>query len=144
MLRLSLYSRAVDSNELYKLLSITVRRELVKCEKHVKVPRGAKLMSHGEIPENVIIIEQGSAEICLPAGEKEVHLAFAGPGKVLGLQTIVAGVSPEVDVTSLEPCTLALIPLNEFRTLLKHHPAISRAISRILSTDLKAAENVLR
>lgn len=132
------------TNELYELLSATICRELLSLEKQIKVPGGAKLVGYGVPPENVIIIKQGTAQVSVQTGQKEVRLALAGRGKVLGLHTLVSGTWPGIEVRSQEPCTLGLIPLQEFKRVLKRYPEIYRAISRILTADLKTAENVLR
>jgi CRP-like cAMP-binding protein len=131
-------------NELYQALGPEVRRELQAREEEIAAPTGTKLISQGITPEYLIIIKKGSVEISVPAGPRAVFLAVAGEGKVLGLRAIVAGVVPEIDVTTMEECRIGLIQKHKFLEVLKAHPEIYFAISKVLSADLKAAERLLR
>jgi len=132
------------ANELYQSLSAEVLQELRKYEKKMTVPAGAKLITQGIRPEHLIVVDQGSVEISIPAGGQAIFLAVAGQGKVCGLRSIVGGVLPETDVTTLEPCEITLIPDVPFNAVLKQHPEMYFAIAKVLSGDLKTAETILR
>ena len=131
-------------NELYRSLTPAIREELSRLEEQAIVPAGTKLISHTAIPGYLIVIEQGSVEISVPAGERTVSLSVAGRGKVLGLRPVVAKVLPEIDATTLEQCTIRRIAGDTFLELLRQHPEMYVAISKILSTDLNEAERLLR
>ena len=140
------------SNELYDSLAPETCQELIEAEEETTVPAGARLVTHGEPLESLIIIKQGSVEISVPAGARAIFLAVAGRGKVLGLRGIVAevlpeiqgGTLPEIDVTALEECKIATIARGRFSELLRQHPEIYFGISKVLSGDLKTAERCLR
>lgn len=131
-------------NELYKSLSPAARDELSGHEKQATVPAGRKLISQDAIPEHLIVIEQGSVEISVPAGKRAMPLSVAGEGKVLGLRPIVAGVLPEIEATTLEECRISLISRQDFLRVLSQHPEMYFAIAKVLSTDLNAAQRFLR
>jgi CRP-like cAMP-binding protein len=134
----------VELNELYQSLAPNIREELRKHEQEVTAPPGTKLISQGIAPEHLIIISKGSVEISVPAGSRAIFLAVAGEGKVLGLRGIVSDVLPEIDVTTLENCRIILIPREKFLEVLKAHPEIYFAVSKVLSGDLQTAERLLR
>ncbi len=92
----------------------------------------------------MIIVDKGSVEISIPAGGHTISLAVAGKGKVCGLRSIVGGVLPEIDVTTLEQCEVTLIPAGIFTGMVERHPEMYFAIAKVLSGDLKAAETILR
>ncbi len=132
------------SNELYQSLPAEIRQELRKYETKVTVPPGVKLVTQGICPENLIIVDQGSVEISVPAGVRAIFVAVAGRGKVYGLRCIVGGVMPEIDVTTLEQCEITLIPGSAFVGILQEHQEMYFAIARVLSSDLKTAQTLLR
>ena len=133
-----------SSNELYGPLSPEIRAKLAIHEQSSSIPAGERLISHGEYPQYLTIVNSGSAEISLPTGSRTVPVAVAGKGKVFGLRTLVSGTPSEIDVTALGECQLTLIPAVYFLEVLKQHPQMYLAIAQVLSADLKMAEGFLR
>lgn|SRR5579864_2837847 len=131
-------------NELYKSLSPAVRDDLSRLEKRAIVPAGTKLISEAVAPERVIVIERGSVEISVPAGERAMSLNVAGEGKVLGLRSIIAGAVPEIEATTLEECAISFISRQDFLKVLEQNPEMYFAIAKVLSADLNTAERFLR
>jgi len=107
-------------------------------------PIGSRLVTQGIRPEHLIIVDYGLVEISISAGSQSISLSVAGQGKVLGLRSIVGGVLPEIDVTTLEQCEITLIPDVAFAGVVKEHAEIYFAIAKVLSGDLKRAEVILR
>lgn len=132
-----------SSNELYDPLSPEIRAKLAAHEQSSTIPVGQRLISHGESPQHLTIVNSGSVEIALPTKRRTVPVAVAGKGKVFGLRTLVSGNPSEVDVTALEECQLTLIPAAYFLEVLKQHPQMYLAIAQVLSTDLRMAEGFL-
>lgn len=132
------------SNELYDPLSPEIRAKLAACEKTCTVPAGKRLISHGEYPRHLTIVDSGSVEISIPTAKRTIPVAVAGKGKVFGLRTLVSRKPSEIDVTALEECRVTLVPAEHFLEVLKQHPPMYLAIAQILSTDLKMAEGFLR
>ena len=131
-------------NELYASLSPAVRDELSKYEEEILVPEGTTLISRSVAPEHVIVLQQGAVEISVPAGDKVLPLSIAHSGKVLGLRAIIAGALPEIEVRTVEECKILRIPKESFLEVLKQHPELYFAISKVLSADLNVAERFLR
>jgi CRP-like cAMP-binding protein len=121
-----------SSNELYELLSPDIAQELRKHEKYTTVRPGTKLVGHGDLPKDLIIVNTGSVEISLAAGSQMISIAVAGSGKVLGLRPVISGASSEIEATTLEECSVSFVPKQQFLEVLKQHPEIYIAIARIL------------
>ena len=134
----------IEPNELYTGLAPAVVEELTRHEERETVPAGTKLISQGTMPDHLIFIERGTVEISVPAGDKALCVSIVGSGKVLGLRAIVASVVPEIDATVREQCGIVRIPKRIFLEVLKQHPEMYFAISKVLSNDLNTAERVLR
>ncbi|HWZ42908.1 MAG TPA: Crp/Fnr family transcriptional regulator [Candidatus Saccharimonadales bacterium] len=131
-------------NELYANLSDEVRQELAQHEQPLAVARGKSLVRCGAPSDQIIILNSGSAEITVPAGDKTLSLGIAGPGKVLALQPVLSGEPSHTNVTCLEDCEVKLLSKGAFLGVLQRNPQMYFAIVRILSTDLTAADDVIR
>src|SRR5947209_3782268 len=133
-----------ETNELYETLSAEVREVLLKLEQVSTFPAGAQLIAQNVAPEHVIILNQGSVEISVPAQGKTISMALAGNGKVFGLRSVVSGELPEINVICLEECTVTLLPRAGFLRTLKQYPQVYFAVAKVLSADLKLAQDLLR
>jgi CRP-like cAMP-binding protein len=137
-------SMTTIANELYANLTPHVQHELAGQERAATVPEGSKLLTSGDVPEQLIILVSGSAELTIPAAGKPLSLGTAGPGKVFGLRSIICGENQEIDVTCLEECEIVLLPGEAFLQLLRGNPQMYFAVVKVLSADLKKAHGVLR
>src|SRR5207248_144722 len=67
---------------------------------------GATLMSQGEAPGRVIVIEDGRAKVtAITEDGRELVLAFSGPGDLLGELSALGGSPRVATVRALEPLT---------------------------------------
>ena len=65
---------------------------------------GATLMSQGEAPGRVIVIEDGRAKVtAITEDGRELVLAFSGPGDLLGELSALGGSPRVATVRTLEP-----------------------------------------
>jgi CRP-like cAMP-binding protein len=131
-------------NEFYAGLSAGIRKKLENCEQDIRVPRGYKLIQHGVPPGRLIILSAGTVEISVPSTGDDVVLETAGAGKVFGMRAVVSGEVPEINATCLEPCDIAVIPGQVFAALLRDNPQMYFAVAKVLSTDLKIADRLIR
>src|SRR5436309_11707801 len=140
------YSLSIDreTNELYEWLAAEVRETLHRLEQVSTVPAGAHLVTFHVAMEYVTILNQGSVEISVPAQGKTISMALAGNGKVFGLRSVVSGELPEINVICLEECTVTLLPRAGFLRTLKQYPQVYFAVAKVLSADLKLAQDLLR
>lgn len=132
------------TNELYAGLTTELRNELQKHEEEVKVPQGYKLIEYGVRPERLVILNSGTVEISVTSGGNEVFLGTAGPGKVFGMRAAVSGEAPEINVTALDECELSIIAGDDFASALRNFPQIYFAVAKVLSADLKIADQLIR
>lgn len=132
------------ANELYTGLPAELRKELEGHEQDMKVPRGYRLLEHHVPAGRLIILNSGVVEISVPCGGREVLLSKAGPGKVFGMRAAISGEVPEINVTCLEECQIAVIPAEIFNGLLRDNPQMYFAVARVLSGDLKIADQLIR
>ncbi|SRR6266481_5261350 len=148
------YKRPVDvgpmtssselTNELYAGFSEQVRRELGKHEQAATVPRGTRLLECGASPDQLIILNSGYAETSILVAGQARSLGIARPGKVFGLRSIIAAVPPETSVTCLEECEVVFLPKAAFLNVLRQNPRMYFAVVKVLSSDLAAADRVIR
>jgi CRP-like cAMP-binding protein len=133
-----------STNDLYAPLSAEMRHKLQECEQTKTIASGTRLISHGVPPAYLFIINSGSVEVSLPSVARHITVAVAGTGKVFGLHALVSGELPKLDVTSLEDCVVTLIPKDKFTDILQKNPQIYFAVAKVLSQDLKMADELLR
>lgn len=131
-------------NELYTGLPAELRKELERHEQDVKVPRGYRLIQHHVHAGRLIILNSGTVEVSVPCGGHEVLMGTAGSGKVFGMRAAVSGEVPEINVTCLEECEIAVIPAEDFNSILRDNPQMYFAVARVLSADLKIADQLIR
>lgn len=132
------------TNELYAGLSTELRQELASHGQAVTVPPGTKLLLCGTCPGQLIILNSGSAEISVLVAGKPLSLGVARTGKVFGLRSIIAGAPPDTNVTCLEQCDVTLVPQRAFLDILQRQPQMYVAVAKVLSSDLAAADSVIR
>jgi CRP-like cAMP-binding protein len=131
-------------NELYAGLPEAVRQELDVHDKAETVARGTRLVEKGVIPQGLIILNSGTAEITLYVAGKERSIGVAGPGKVFALNSIMTGTVPETTVTCLEECRVTIVSRDLFLEALERHPEMYFAVVKVLSADLAKANSLIR
>jgi CRP/FNR family transcriptional regulator, polysaccharide utilization system transcription regulator len=132
------------TNELYSNVPVDVQQELTEEAKSGTASQGSKLIQHGVSPSRLIFLDSGSAEITVPVAGKPISLGTVGPGKVLGLRSVMCGEVPEIDVTCLEDCEITLLSSDTFLDVLRRNPQMYFAVVKILSADLKTVQSFLR
>jgi CRP-like cAMP-binding protein len=132
------------ANELYEMLSPELRAELCGVAQTSNVPRGACLIQHGLPPDHLVIVNSGKVEITLHCARAAASLGNSEAGKVFGMRALLSGELPEIDVTCTEPCSITKVPRDVFLALLKAHPEIYFAVAKVLSSDLRIADRILR
>ena len=132
------------TNELYANVPADVQQELTEEAKSETARQGTKLIQHSVSPGRLIFLDSGSAEITVPVGGKSISLGQVGPGKVLGLRSIMCGEVPEIDVTCLEDCKISLLSSETFLDVLRRNPQMYFALVKILTSDLKTVQSFLR
>jgi CRP-like cAMP-binding protein len=136
--------QSAAANELYEMLSPEVRAELVKAERSLTVPEGTTLIQQGVPPENLVIINSGKVAVSLNCMRGAASVDYSEPGKVFGMRALVSGELPEINVTCVESCSITVVPRDAFLSLLQDKPEIYFGVAKVLSSDLKIADRILR
>jgi len=132
------------ANELYASLSSDVIEALRESECPVTMNAGAHLIRHGEDPHQLVIISSGEVVISLPSRGASVVLGAAGPGKVLGLRSLISGELPQIDARCACDCKVTTISKNRFMDAVKKHPQLYLGIAKVLSADVEFAQAYLK
>jgi CRP-like cAMP-binding protein len=133
-----------NTNELYAMLRAELRHELAQHEQSFNAPKGETLITHGVLPDHLVILNSGTVCVSVPSPQRTVYLTTGQEGKVFGMRAAISGELPETDVTCVEPCNITLLPRDVFLDLLKSHPEIYFAVAKVLSADLQIADRILR
>jgi CRP/FNR family transcriptional regulator, cyclic AMP receptor protein len=103
--------------------------------------RGATLMNQGEAPGRVLVIEEGRAKIsAITEDGRELVMAFAGPGDLLGELSALGGSPRVATVRALEPLCAMAIASVDFEAFLDAHPRVALVILRVVIARLRAAD----
>lgn len=102
---------------------------------------GATLMSQGEAPGRVIVIEDGRAKVtAITEDGRELVLAFSGPGDLLGELSALGGSPRVATVRALEPLTALAIARGQFEAFLDANPRVALVILRVVIARLRDAD----
>lgn len=133
-----------SKNQLYAQLPWKVCQELASHEQRLTVSGGTSLVRTGVPMDHLVVLDSGSAEMYVPTGGKALSLGIAGPGRVLGLQSVLSGEAPPTSVICRELCDVTLIPKEVFLGVLRKNPQIYFNVVRILSIELSTADHAIR
>jgi len=126
------------------MLSPEVRAEMVKAERSMTVPEGTTLIRQGVPPESLVIINSGKVAVSLNCLGGAASFDCSEPGKVFGMRALVSGELPEANVTCVESCSITVVPREVFLSLLRDKPELYFGVAKVLSSDLKIADRILR
>jgi CRP/FNR family transcriptional regulator, cyclic AMP receptor protein len=127
------------------LFSTLNKKELValaqSCqERTYKV--GTTILSQGDTGVGLYVLKSGKVRIIQgnnPDRAEEV-LGTAGPGDVLGEMALLDDLPRSASVEAIEDVTALLLPVWEFRSILRNNPDIALKLLGVLSRRLRKAE----
>lgn len=130
--RVELFS-GLDKKELHTLAE--------SCQER-KYSAGTRIMSQGDTGVGLYIITSGKVRITHSSGpdQPEEDLGTAGAGDVLGEMALLDDLPRSASITAVEDVTALLLPVWEFRTVLRNHPEIALKLLAVLSRRLRKAE----
>jgi CRP/FNR family transcriptional regulator, cyclic AMP receptor protein len=103
--------------------------------------RGATLMSQGEAPGRVLVLEKGRAKVtAITEDGRELVLAFSGPGDLLGELSALGGSPRVATVRALEPLSALALASADFEAFLDSNPRAALVILRVVIARLRAAD----
>ena len=100
-------------------------------------PRGAVLFAEGQRPRGVYILCEGRAKISMASAEgKTLVLKIAGPGDVLGLNSVLMDNPALATAETIDRCRIDFVSREDFITLLESDRMAYAGIARALSQEL--------
>jgi len=106
--------------------------------------RGQAIVHERQIADRVVILHSGRAKVVVatPSG-RDVILAFADPGEIVGELAALDHEPRSASVVALEDVEALCLSVDDFRTFVADHPAASLALMRSLSRRLRYADSKL-
>lgn len=117
------------------------RRALLACGTVRIWPRGTALFHERQASDRVIVIRQGRVKIVAMTEEgREVLLAIAGPGDVVGELSALDGRPRSATALAVDEVEAITLPPDELVSLLEGSPQASLAVVRQLASRLRDAD----
>ncbi len=111
------------------------------CQERV-YPAGTTLFSQGDTGVGLYILKSGSVRILQAnspdRAEKELGIMYAGD--VLGEMALLDDLPRSASAIAVDDVEAVLLPVWEFRSILRNHPDISVKLLSVLSRRLRKAE----
>jgi CRP/FNR family transcriptional regulator, cyclic AMP receptor protein len=119
--------------------------ELNRIKHTTSYPEGAVALMEGQAPRGVYIVCQGRVKLMTTNAEgKTLIVKIAGPGEVLGLQSVVTNTPYELTAETLQPCQLAFVARDQFLKFLRMHGDACLRATQHLSGDCQSAYEMIR
>ena len=105
----------------------------------VEFPAGAVIITEGQEGDHMYVVMEGEVSITL----KEMHLATASPGEIVGEMALINSDIRSATVTAKTDCVLACIDQSSFKSLLQHVPEFTLHVMNVLADRLKIAFEII-
>lgn len=128
--------------ELFSSLDKKELQTLAKSSQERTYSAGTKLFSQGDSGSGLYILKSGKVSISQHSGtqgaEKEINTV--GAGETLGEMALLDDQPRSATVTAVEDVTALLLPVWEFRGVIKAHPDIALKLLATLSRRLRKVQ----
>lgn len=127
-----------------KLFSSLNKKELQTLAKSCQertYKSGTKLFSQGDSGSGLYIVKSGKVSITQHSGDTEKEISTAGSGDAFGEMTLLDDQPRSATVTAVDDVTALLLPVWEFRGVVKAHPDIALKLLAVLSRRLRKAQS---
>lgn len=119
-------------------------RALEPVKSIVNLPKHAKLLEEGQMPEGIFVLLRGSVKLFVSLkGGKTLILRVVQSGEVLGLSATMSSAPAEYTAETLSPTQFLYVPRKDFLALLELHPEICVSVVEVLSHQLREAVNMI-
>jgi len=137
-----MYEDTLARVELFSGLDKKELRTLAESCQERKYAAGTRIMSQGDTGVGLYVITGGKVRITHSggSGQPEEGLGTAGAGDVLGEMALLDDLPRSATITAVEDVTALILPIWEFRTVLRSHPEIALKLLSVLSRRLRKAE----
>ncbi len=122
------------------LLSAPDREKLNTLARHIRFPRGTRLMHEGEPGERVMVLLEGHVKAsCVTPEGNDLVLSFRGPGDVLGELSFLGDERRSSSVTAIEPVATMVLSAHSFRSYLQGTPSAALTMIEVISRRFRDA-----
>jgi len=133
-------SAQVEPRTFLALLGDADREKLSTLARHIRFPRGTRLMHEGEPGERVMILLAGHVKAsCVTSEGHDLVLSFRGPGDVLGELSFLGDQRRSSSVTAIEPVATMVLSAHSFRTYLVETPSAALTMIEVMSRRFRDA-----
>jgi len=107
---------------------------------------GTTILSQGDTGVGLYVLKSGKVRIIQGNNpdRAEEEIGIAGPGDVLGEMALLDDLPRSASVEAIEDVTALLLPVWEFRSILRSYPDIALKLLVVLSRRLRKAEAARR
>lgn len=106
--------------------------------------KGQSIFYEGNHANGLFCIHSGKVKLSkLGEDGKEQIVRFAKAGDILGYRSLLSDESYHASATAMEDSSICRISKDKFNTLLENDPKLSVNVIRLLSKDLRSAEQLL-
>jgi uncharacterized membrane protein len=104
---------------------------------------GETIFNHGDLPENLYIVEEGVIDIVLPAKGEELILATLEPGSFFGELSVFDSHPRTATARATADSSLICIPLASIAALTNRSPTAARQFMSVIIHRLRTADELL-
>ncbi len=129
--------------DLFSSLDKKELQTLAKSSQERTYSAGTKLFAQGDSGSGLYILKSGKVSISQQNGENEVdkEINTVGAGEAFGEMALLDDQPRSATVTAVEDVTALLLPVWEFRGILKAHPDIALKLLASLSRRLRKVQS---
>jgi len=130
---------------LFQGLGLVQLAQLNRLLQSLDLPAGSRFLAAEQLGETVYVILAGTVKIYVqPQEEREVVLAFLGPGDTVGEMSLVESGSRSASAVTTEPTRLLLLDRATFHSCLQRMPPLSYNLVRLLASRLRFANEQIQ
>jgi CRP/FNR family transcriptional regulator, cyclic AMP receptor protein len=131
--------------DLFSTLNKKELQELAKSCQERSYPAGTTILSQGDTGVGLYVLKSGKVRVIQANNpdRAETELAVVGPGDVLGEMALLDDLPRSASVVAIDDVTALLLPIWEFRSILRSHPDIALKLLAVLSRRLRKVESTL-
>jgi CRP/FNR family transcriptional regulator, cyclic AMP receptor protein len=131
--------------DLFSTLNKKELQELTKSCQERSYPAGTTILSQGDTGVGLYVLKSGKVRVIQANNpdRAETELAVVGPGDVLGEMALLDDLPRSASVVAIEDVTALLLPIWEFRSILRSHPDIALKLLAVLSRRLRKVESTI-
>jgi len=104
---------------------------------------GETIFNHGDVPDNLYIVEEGVIDIILPGKGEELILASLEPGSFFGELSVFDGHPRTATARATAQASLVCIPLTSIAALTNRSPTAARQFMSVIIHRLRTADELL-